>query len=103
MRALTLCLSATFLHAKHFSLHVSYHHPPEKEINIPPPHIKTNFRHNSVIFVSKIYAIKSSSVLFFPAYWGKKEDLSTVISFSSMLHGGNMKGDWDGLAGWLAG
>lgn len=47
-----------------------------------------------------MYAIKNSSVLFFPAYW-KKEDLSAVISFWSVLHGGNMKGDfgWDGLAG----
>jgi len=41
-----------------------------------------------------------SSVLFFLAYW-KIEDLSAVICFWSVLHGGNMKGDsgWDGLDG----
>lgn len=46
-----------------------------------------------------MYAIKTS-VLFYPANW-KKGDLSTVISFWSVLLGGNMKGDfgWDGLAG----
>lgn len=45
-------------------------------------------------------AIKILLFYFSPAYW-KKEDLSTVISFWSVLHGGNMKGDfgWDGLAG----
>lgn len=46
-------------------------------------------------------AVKKFFCSIFPQHIGKKEDLSTVISFWSVLHGGNMKGDfgWDGLAG----
>lgn len=58
---------------------------------LPPPHHK--------------YVCNKKNLLFyFSQHIGeKKEDLSTVISFWSALHGGNMKGDFlDGM-GWLAG
>lgn len=50
-------------------------------------------------------ALKKNLLFYFPSILGgKKEDLSTVISFFSALHGGNMKEDfWIGWAGWQAG
>lgn len=54
--------------------------------------------------VTNMCAIKKIFCSIFPSILEKKkEDLSTVISFWSALHGGNMKGDFlDGM-GWQAG